>query len=81
MIADKMESKERITSSEPSDDSNKDILAFEFSIRKGDIQNHLNSGKPDTDDKIWFNGIVDLNAGNVISANVGRRQYHQQQQQ
>ncbi|MGN6623192.1 MAG: hypothetical protein ACTHKK_03530, partial [Candidatus Nitrosocosmicus sp.] len=54
------------------DNSNKDILPFEFSIGRTDIQNHLDTVKSNTEDKVWFNGIIDINTQIVISSSLGR---------
>lgn len=52
--------------------SNKDILPFEFSIGRTDIQNYLDTVKSNTEDKVWFNGIIDINTQIVISSSLGR---------
>lgn len=54
------------------DNSNKDILPFEFSIGRIDIQNYLDTVESDIEDKIWFNGILDLNTKEVTSLKLGR---------
>jgi hypothetical protein len=68
---DKMAIEESTKSSEST--LEKEIIHLEFSIGRGEVQNYLDSLKSDTDD-VWFNCIVDLNAGDVIYAKIGRQQ-------
>jgi hypothetical protein len=73
IAADKMDSKEINTSSESSEDSNKDFLPFEFRLSCRNVQSHLDSIKSNTDDYMWFNGTIDLKTGVVFSAKIGRQ--------
>jgi len=59
----------------------KDILSFVFPLDLRYLQSHLDSAKSNADDKVWFNGIVDLKTGNVISAKLGRLLNPQQRPQ
>ena len=64
------------TSSETSSDSNKDVLPFEFSLSREDVQRHLDSVEVNTDDdndNVRFNGTIDVNTGVVISVKIGRQ--------
>ena len=70
----KIESKEMGTYSEPSYESNKDILPFEFRLSRKAVRNHLDSIELNTDDDICFNGKIAVKTGKVISANIGRLQ-------
>ena len=70
---DKMESKEMGTSSESLSDSSRDILPFEFRLSRRYVRDSLDSVKPNTDDDdVCFNGTIDLQTGEVISAIIGR---------
>jgi hypothetical protein len=53
----------------------KDILSFEFPLDCCRyLQSHLNSDKSNADDKVWFNGVLYLKTGEVISAYIGKQE-------
>jgi len=52
----------------------KDILSFEFPLDCRYLQSHLDSAKSNADDKVWFNGVLYLKTGKVISASIGKQE-------
>jgi hypothetical protein len=61
------------SSSQMSYSNDKDILSFEFSLSRKDVQSYLDSSKSNTDDKVWLNVKVDLKTGKAIFATTGRQ--------
>jgi len=74
IMADRIVIEESGASVESSYDNSKDILPFEFPIGRRDLQSHLNLPESNTEDKIGFNGLVDLKTGDLNYANIGRQQ-------
>ena len=53
--------------------NDKDILSFEFSLSRKDVQSYLDSSKSNTNDKVWLNVKVCLKTDKAIFATTGRQ--------
>jgi hypothetical protein len=57
------------------EESDADVIDFEFSLLYGDIRRYMAPLYKEIGDggKIWFNGRFDIRAGKVIEAHIGRK--------